>query len=96
MSYGWHGKRLVWGNDMTTRLIEIARKGDMRLYKRVARNGSSAWAWIHGPAYVIYQGLALYREFDWETDARLALNEDRTPPRHASDCAPHSFPSQCE
>lgn len=68
---------------MKNKLVEIGRKDDLRLYKRVARNGSSARAFVGGPPYVIYQGLALYREFDWESDALAALNEDRTPVPHA-------------
>lgn len=61
---------------MKVHLVQIAKREDLTLYKRVASNGSSAPAWIGGcPPYVVYRGLASYREFDWESDA-LAFVRD--------------------
>lgn len=67
------------GVSMSNKLIEIAHNGDLKLYRRIARNGSSGWAWVGGPAYVIYKGLALYREFDWESEAQAFLAAARCP-----------------
>jgi hypothetical protein len=62
---------------MSNRLQTVERFPDgSTLYKRVARNGSSAWAWVGGPAYVLVNGDgSIVAEFDWESDAMAKARE---------------------
>jgi hypothetical protein len=64
---------------MRNTLKQIASGYGYILYKRVARNGSSACAWVGGPAYGLYdhstEDVKHVGDFDWETEAMRAFED---------------------